>query len=167
MPRGRLRRSVAALRSRGTEQINRLLCTAETQLAAGVFSAANGYWGDPEIPGIGAPIDLTAGLTMEAAALFVGLKTGKHVHNLGNGAIAAFVCRKAYSAGLKARADGLRTNVATLLGRRARGLNDDGTTPSAASSGAVPYGTPGQGAPPGVYMGVTDEEAAAAVAAAG
>lgn len=162
----RLRGSLGNLRAQAIVRSGMMLGTLETQASAAVFSGMNGYWGDPEIPGIGAPIDLTTGLVLSGFSLFAPLKTAVHLHYLANGAVAAYTCRKSYRSGMDLRAKNLNISLIALASRRERGLNDDGTPaggPAAAASGAVPYSIPGTGPPPGV----TEAEAAAAVAAAG
>lgn len=96
-----LRNRLAKIREQSTEAVGQILQTAEIAGAAGGFSWANARYGtqDPKTGDIaktlmGMPIDLGSAVVLHGLS-FAGMlgRHKEHGHNLGDGALASYVCR--------------------------------------------------------------------------
>lgn len=100
----------------------------ESNASAGVLGFVNGFFGEPEIGPV--PVDLGIGFSGHLVAFWAGGELASHLHAFSDGALNAYVVRRAYVAGIDSRARSLRISTEALMGRRAQGLNDDGTQPA-------------------------------------
>lgn len=121
----RLRTKVQNLREKSKEQVMSIARTGEVALSAGVMGVTNGYFNDPSIGPV--PVDLGLGAGLKLVSIVMGGETAQHIGALGDGAIGAFVYRKAARMGLEASAEANDVEPGVVLARRELGQNDDGT----------------------------------------
>jgi hypothetical protein len=134
-----LKTRVERLKDRSEGMVEGMIRTLEIQGAAFVFGAVQGAWFDPtdakDKPGahvFGLPMEAAAGIGLHLLGLMgIGGKYSGHLHNFGDGALAAYVSnigrgwgykwakeRKASGKSLPfsgASASGLRDEVAAIL----------------------------------------------------
>lgn len=80
---------LARMRAAGEEMSGHLLQTAEVAGAAFVAGFASGRWGGAEV--LGMPVELVAGIGLNVAGhAKVAGASSQHLHNLGDGALAAY-----------------------------------------------------------------------------
>jgi len=83
-----MQKRVAAIREDAQEKVMTVVQTVEIGTASFGLGVINGRWGRPELVGI--PVDALTGLALHAAGFLVDSEAGKHMHNLGDGAIACY-----------------------------------------------------------------------------
>lgn len=104
-----LKNRIRNIRQESEELTGRLIRTGEVQMAAAIFGAIQGAWYDPrdakDKPGahIGpVPVEVAfAGGAMVASLLGFGGRYAEHIHNLADGALAAYVSNVARGWGYK------------------------------------------------------------------
>jgi hypothetical protein len=77
--------------------------TFEIQTGAFAFGVINGRWARPEVVGI--PVDALTGIGLHVAGFLVDSAGGKHMHNLGDGALASYTAGLGTGIGAKMRAE--------------------------------------------------------------
>lgn len=84
-----LRKRVASIREQSEQTIERIVTTAEVGGAAFAMGVLQGKTGGVEVFGV--PLELGVGLGLNAFALLGGAgKAASHLHNVGNGCLAAY-----------------------------------------------------------------------------
>lgn len=84
-----LKKRVASIRERAEETTERLITTAEVGGSAFAMGVLQGKTGGVEV--LGVPLELGLGLGLNAFALLGGAgKQATHLHNVGNGCLAAY-----------------------------------------------------------------------------
>lgn len=101
--------------------------TGEAGLTGAVAGLMNGYFNNPQIGPV--PIDAGLGGVLKLGAFVLEGDASEHVHALADGFLIAAISRGTTNLGIQASADQNGVDPATILTRRAAGLNDDGTAP--------------------------------------
>jgi hypothetical protein len=98
-----MQKRVAAIREEAKEKVMVVVQTAEVNTAAFAFGVINGRWARPEL--VGVPVDALAGVALHAAGFIVDNDAGKHMHNLGDGALASYSASLGTGIGAKMRSE--------------------------------------------------------------
>ena len=132
-----VKRRIAGIRERAEETTLRLVGTAETAGAAFAAGVIQGKTGGVELFGV--PLELGLGLGLNAFAfLGGGGKAADHLHNVGNGFLAAYACTMGRGVGAtwgKGRG-ALGAGAAGSLGARTAGVSISDVEHAAAMAAA-------------------------------
>lgn len=109
-----MQRRVQAIKEDAKEKVMVVVQTAEVGTACFGFSVINGRWNRPEV--VGVPADALGAFALHGAGFLMDGDGGKHLHNLGDGALCSYVA-------------GLGTGIGAKM--RAEALNPAGTFPAA------------------------------------
>lgn len=122
------KKRIANIRERAEETTERLVATAETAGAAFGMGVLQGKTGGVEVFGV--PVELGLGLGLNAFALLGGAgKSASHLHNVGNGCLAAYATTLGRGVGAtwkdkdKSAALGAGSSASLPSGVKASGLN--------------------------------------------
>lgn len=98
-----MQKRVAAIKEQAEEKVMVVVQTFEIQTGAFAFGVVNGRWNRPEV--IGIPVDALTGIGLHVAGFLVDSNAGKHMHNLGDGALASYTSGLGTGIGAKMRAE--------------------------------------------------------------
>lgn len=85
----RMRASAKGMRERADQAVNQVVQTMEVGGTAFGIGLVNGRWGGVEV--LGMPLELLGAGLLHAGALAVPRVTGDHLHNMADGALAAYL----------------------------------------------------------------------------
>lgn len=119
-----IKKRIANIRERAEETTERIVATAEVGGAAFGMGVIQGKTGGVEVFGV--PLELGLGLGLNAFALFGGAgKHSNHLHNVGNGCLAAYATTLGRGVGAtwKDKSLGAGTSSELPAGTAASGLS--------------------------------------------
>lgn len=101
----RAKSKMATMREHSEEVIGEAIAATEVGTTALAFGYANARYGEGgELKIAGMPLDLLAGVSLHGISFMGGLgKYSEHGHNIGSGAVAAYMCRMGNQLGRDAR----------------------------------------------------------------
>ncbi|HEU4536351.1 MAG TPA: hypothetical protein VFS00_19640 [Polyangiaceae bacterium] len=88
------------IRERADAVIDQSLQSVEVGAAAGLSGLADGYAGKTLAVG-GVPVDLLGALALHGVGYFSGMKNASHMHNLGDGLLAALAVKQGLKLGAR------------------------------------------------------------------
>lgn len=99
---------VKNLREKANETVGQLIQTTEVSVAAFGLGLINGRFvdketGEPGVEILGVPLDLGAAVVLHGIAFVGGGKYSEHMHNLGDGALAAYLTTMGVGVGTRMR----------------------------------------------------------------
>lgn len=98
-----MQKRVQAIKEDAQEKIMTVVQTVEIGTASFGFGVINGRWNRPEMVGI--PVDALVGIGLHAVGFVIDDAPGKHMHNLGDGAVACYAAGLGTGIGAKMRAE--------------------------------------------------------------
>lgn len=107
-----MQKRVAAIKEEAEEKVMVVVQTAEINTASFGFGVVNGRWNRPELVGI--PADALAGMLLHAAGFMVDSNAGKHLHNLGDGALSCYSAGLGTGIGAKMRLESMNPSGANF-----------------------------------------------------
>lgn len=89
-----------SIRERADSVVDQTLQSVEVSAAAGLSGVVDGYAGQTFAIG-GVPVDLLGALALHGVGYFSGMKNAQHMHNLGDGLLAALAVKQGMKLGAR------------------------------------------------------------------
>ncbi len=105
------RKALARRKEKGEQTIGQVIQTAEVTGTAAALGYARGRVGEVDDSGAktlavaGVPVDLAIGAGLHVIAFAGSDKYAEHLHNVGDGALAAFLCSRLFTVGEEAASE--------------------------------------------------------------